>query len=362
LSRVRPRRGWLALAGAAGLLGVLVAAFLLPAWESFRRILGMKGGSDWPDGAALLDLLQLQAGSVSVVVTWAFWVLVALGWTALWRGRRRVALFTANLLLWQGLALAVVRPYLTHIPVIMNRYLLIGLPVVLVWLAAGLVLLWRGGRGVPWMRWTLRGLTAAFVLGALAAHPHAVDPALRFGPFAGSIEAVSFERPPLRLPPAAVPDVYRVIAGEPGDRPVVEVASGTTNLRIRPEEAAWRVHGRPVLLATRKPSVADPRVAFRTLIPMRPDRIAATDARFAVLHLDRPRLGRMLRDLGLRGPGQPPERVLARSGPTPPDDPVVRQAAAAGRGLRRAWGEPHLTGPGVLAWDLDQIGDRTGDR
>jgi hypothetical protein len=108
-----------------------------------------------------------------------------------------------------------------------------------------------------------------------------------------------------------------------------------------------------VVLATREPSIDDPRIAFRTVVPMRPERITATGARFAILHRDRPRLARIIRALRV---GRRPDHVPATSRPTPARHRLVRAARLAEPELRGAWGPPQLTDRSVLVWDLDQVG------
>ncbi|HEX6203529.1 MAG TPA: glycosyltransferase family 39 protein, partial [Thermoanaerobaculia bacterium] len=136
----RPRQG--RSLGAIALLGLGLAAgfaaFLLPAWESFTALLGDKSGAARPTAANLVQALELQAGAAEGWAAAVFWVGAALGLGVLLRRRPAFGSLTATLVAANLAALLVTAPFGVEAPMILSRYLLVGLPFVLAWAAAGL--------------------------------------------------------------------------------------------------------------------------------------------------------------------------------------------------------------------------------
>jgi len=332
-----------------GLLSVLVAAYLVPAGASFLEILRMKAEGKAPDWKTLTHGALLAAGTVSPAVAVGFWLLAAVGLAVLARTKRRLALYSVILVAMPVVALLVMQPRAVRVPVIALRYVLVALPAVLLWVASGLVALWRlrpRGKAVR-LRWAGPLGAAALVCAWCATHPYVTDPALRFGPFAGSTSASSWDRPVPVLPPKRVPEVYRLIAREPGDRPVVAVGSDFPWPSSRLDQALWRVHRRPVIVASFKHWLLDPRLRFTTLVPATPEAIAASTGRFVILHLDRATLAIVEEEqrTGWRRPLLK-NRYYRR---------MEHFRKRARNILTEAWGPPAITGPGLLVWDLETV-------
>lgn len=334
-------------------LGAGVAAFLLPAWSSFRRLLRHKAASPGPDLEDVGDALLLQAGTGWVAAAVLFWVLAGAGLASLLRRRPRSGLYGLLLVTvqWGTMAL-VLRPSGVAIPLVLNRYVLPALPVVVLGVAEGVVALrelcLRRGAG------TLGWGGAVAAIGVLvAAGPYAAEPRLRVGPFAGSNPAIALHERPPSLPPEAVPPVYRFLAAEPGTGAVVEAVTLTASFALRPTIALSRLHGRGVVLATSHSWVSDPRLDLRTVVPAVAGPMARSEGRFVVLHLDRPRI---------RGIESGHGRGLAVQdpGPTSADHGAVAEARSLARDLRTAWGEPHLVSGDVLLWDLARVSPGKG--
>ncbi len=341
------RRGLGSLVWVAGLLALLLAAFLVPARRSFLKVLSEKGGAELPDLGTWATLLRLESGTVSPWLSALFWLIALAGLVCLVRRRPRLALFTGVQLACLLVGLFVLRPDGVHIPVVLHRYLLIGLPVVLLLVACALSAAWTGGSGR--MAAVGRGAVGLLLLALVATHPYVLDPAFQLGPFAGMTEGAWFVQDLPEIPPAEVPRPYRVIAGEPGDDALVEASSPTTSWQLTPHAALWRVHGRPVVLATTDERLAHPGLAFRTLVPATPERMAATGARFVVVGRDHVRLDRILEEV--RG-GTPWERAVATTPPTAPWRASMKDSRRVEASLQESWGPPTIQGDGVLAWDL----------
>lgn len=346
--RAEGGRGWAALLAMGAGLAAGVAAFLLPALRSFRRLLRVKAAEAEARLDTLIDVLHLQAGTAWTPLTVLFWVLAALGLTVLLRRRPALGVYGALLVAAQWTALTLVlRPAGVGHPVILNRYVLVTLPVVLLWVAEGAA--WaaaRIGRSGGLRRWAGAGVAAAFVAALVAAGPYASDGGFRLGPFGGAWQGMRLDGRHSHLPPQVIPPVYHRIAAEPGDEPVVHVVDRLGAYALWADLGFARFHGRPVILATHLSWLDDPRLAFRSVRPADPESIAASGGRFVVLVLDRPYYRRI--EAAVRR-GEPlPER-------TDRGHPARAWARRVGKQLRGAWGEPHLVSEGVLVWDLARL-------
>lgn len=322
------------LLGCGALLAALVASFVLPAWPSFVRLLKRRPGSDPPGIDGFFDTLSLQGGTAHPWLTILFWSVALAGLWLLIRARPRFAFYSLAAVAAQWLAVAVVlKPTGVSIPIVLNRYVLVALPVVLIWVAVALGRMTRvasAGRR-RWPGWA----TAGALLVLLAAlGPYAAEPGLRFGPFAGSNTALKFSEPVQAPPPEGVPAIYRLLGREPGSGAVLQAPSATAWWQVETYRETSRIHGRSVVLASDDRHLDDPRLTLRNLVPLDPERFLESRARFVVVDLDRRRTS-----LGAKGAG------LA---------PALAQELAA------EWGEPHLVDAGILVWDLDRLRREAG--
>ena len=339
-------RGLLALGAAGTGLAAGIAAFLLPALPSFLRLVRRKASFAWADAGDLAAVAQVLAGTSWPLLAVLFWALAGVGLAAFLRRRPALASYTLVLVVghWAALLL-VLRPEGIGVPFVINRYVLVTLPVILLWVAEGVV--WLGellGRGVGMAE---KAVVAACVAALVAGGPFAADPASRLGSFAGTTPMLTLYREPPALPPSAVPAAYRQIAAEPGDEAVIEPAFAKGAIySLRPTIYLAALHRRPVILAAGDPWRSDLRLAFRTVVPADPGAMERSGGRFVVLHLDLPSLYRV-------------ERAVERGGrmprPTPGDHPANARARELARTLEREWGEPHLVSGDVLLWDLARV-------
>lgn len=344
-----PVPGWGGLIATAAGLAAAVAAFLVPALPSFLRLLRDKADHEVAGGAGFVwDVARLQAGSARHLVAALFWLAVALSFVLALRRARRAAVYGASLVACQWLGIvAILQPQGYHLPIVLNRYVLVTLPLVLLLLAYGLAHAWaRLAGSKPAGRWAAAAAPWLAVVGLAAAGPYAADPALRFGPFAGHPSSIAFFEPPAGIPVAALPGVYSLIGREPGDGAVIELTGGTAGYQQRTALAIWRAHHRPMITAVDTRMVRQPGLGLRTVVPFDPARMEASAGRFVVLHRDLPRLGRLNR----YGPGSD---AAARA--TPRRHPAVVKARQAGRKLVAAWGAPDLVDGSEWVWDLARV-------
>jgi hypothetical protein len=359
---VRPRQGRSLLAiGLLGLgLAAGLAAFLVPAWESFTALLAEKSGSGRPGAAAVVDVLHLQAGAARPFAALVFWAAALLGLAVLLRRLPAFASFTLVLAAANLATLLVTAPYGVAHPVILNRYLLVGLPFVLAWAAAGLAAAWEaaaaGPQGSPWSRrFTLRRravrVAVAAALPLLVVGGPLLDRRLLHSTFLTHDDFIAFASPaPAMVSPETVPLFYRRLAAAPGDEAVIEAPSlptwvWQTHLRIYQD-----IHRRRVLMAPAELSFFEADFDLDNYVEPEPAILLAAPARWLVLHrksaweLDRVDLGYAV---GL--PLAPEMRQFSR-----------HMARRLGGHLHRHWGPPDYADDLLLVWDLERLRRRSG--
>lgn len=329
------------VAAVAAGLAATFAAFLLPGRESLLAAYQARRQIETPTLDTWLDAMALQAGSASPVAVALFAALAALGLAALWRERRRLALYTALLVSAQLAALLVLRPYLFHHALILNRYLLPCLPLELAWVAVGL-----GRLGPP--RWRGRSApvaTALFLGIGIATGPFG-DPALRASPFAHHNDFVGFHRPRGRFDPADVPRFYRELPSD-GSADLVEMPWHPWWTHGRAIRAYQELHRGRVRVSSPAGGFDDPALGFHNAVSATPEALAATGAQWVVVHLDLAAEEARLREapgfIGDDLPGAFAERIAQAL-----RDSGARLAAE----LEAAWGPPDHADRDLRAWRL----------
>ncbi len=350
----RPRR--LRTLAALALLGLGLAAglaaILLPAWESFVLLLDERGGHRLPPAGTFLQVAALQAGAAEPWAAVLFWLLAAGGLATLSRRRPAFASYTLLLVAANLAALLVMRPFALASPIVFNRYLLIGLPLVLAWVAAGLARLGeavaagvapRAPRAaVP----VAVGLLAAAVALLVAGGPF-VAPRMLYSSFLHDNDSLMYIKPPRPLVgERTVSEFYRRLAAAPDDQPVIEYTALPTWLWDTQIRAYQDLHRQRVLLSPQEPKLfTGGGLALENHVEPRPEAILASPARWLVVHrksaweLDRVQLDDTV---GLAVP--PALRPISR-----------RLARRLGGWLERRWGPPDHADALLLVWDLDRV-------
>ena len=339
------------LAVGAGLAAAL-ALFLVPAAPSLLALVQDKRVDSHLTLGTFAAVGTLQAGTANPWLVGAFWLLAAIGLVTLVVRAPRLGTLGAALVVLQIAGLVVLSPLAMEQPNILNRYLLITLPVVLVWVAHGLDVavlgrldrLGRIGRG---------GATAVTVaLPALffAAGP-LLDPAFVPGSFAHRAEFTAFYREHRRKGAIELPEAYRWLADRRAG-PILEL----------PYPPMWRyatifpryqeAHGREVVVCYGDRTLWDPRIRMRNAAPPEPEHLLASRASWLVLH-----------------PELAAEEAGGDRGRVAPDSPAGRDRARRSRilgrmedvtrdlerTLRRSWGPPDLATDQHVVWDLDRV-------
>jgi hypothetical protein len=117
------------------------AAFLLPARRSLLALVAHKRAPAPVPWRTIGEVLLLQAGTARPAVALSLWLAAAAGLALLVRGRRRdrrLAAYTLTLAAGQAAGLAILAPVGLFIPIVLDRYLILVLPLVLLWTAVAL--------------------------------------------------------------------------------------------------------------------------------------------------------------------------------------------------------------------------------
>lgn len=317
--------------GRAVVLGLATVAaflaFLVPAWGTLTALVEEKRGALHLSKRLVLDVLELHAGSGQGWVAVLFWVLAIVGLIRLARRDRPLAVLTATAVLGHVAGLLYLAPQGHEHPLISFRYLLVGLPWVLLWIAAAVE---------PATGWPRTGAAVLLVLILVLAGPF-LDRRLWRSPFAHHNDYMTVMWPRPSLGPKQVPDFYR----EPADGAVLEY----------PWVPVWRVnrafylyqeiHGRDVVVAPARALLSDDRLAFRNMVPGTPEGFLASRARWLVVHRNLAQEeARLSSEMGV----DPRHRNLFRT--------FGRRMTAE---LAQEWGRPDRMDRRVAVWDLERV-------
>ncbi|MES1243744.1 MAG: glycosyltransferase family 39 protein [Acidobacteriota bacterium] len=317
---IRDRRRVPGLAGVAA--GTLLAflVFFLPARESFLEVIRAKHREIALTPRVFGALAELQAGTAVAALAGLFWLGAAFGLWRLWKEERRTAVFTGLLVLGQLAGLLWISPLGLDEPLIFHRYILVALPWILLWTASALAR--------PW---------APLLLLILIPGSPFADSTWWRSSFPHHDDRLAFY-----VPRPRIPDPYPKLGpGAVLEAPWIPVWRVSRAVALYQE-----AHGREVVTASPEPLLADPRLAFRNLVPLTPEAFLASRARWLVVH----------RDLGAEEEAIPDSFWPPRMGV----GRRFREAfQAEGRRLprllRREWGKPDFADERVAVWDLDRV-------
>lgn len=315
--------------------------FLAPARASLFALLGGVRQPVRPGPAAWRTVAELQLGAPDAALALVALGLAVLGLATLARTRPRLAAFGATLVAGQITGLLVLSPAFFEYAFILNRYLLVCTPVLLLWIAVGL------GALAPARPHAVALATAAFLAIGFARGPLARASFLH-GSFVHHNDRVSFERERLRVDPAAQPRFYQSLAADPAGA-LVEIPWHPWWNYSRVFAADQGLHGRRVLVSGTVAELTEPGVAFRNFVAPDPASLAAADAAWVVVHLDVE--AEQARLVGVPADDDSldvaPPQVRARVWQS-----LRRQAAEIATQLEAAWGSADHVEPGLVAWKL----------
>jgi len=335
------RRGWLRLGAMAAGLAAACALFLVPAYPSLVRLVAAKRHAQDVPAATWWTVLRLQAGTGQRLPALLFWAAALAGAATLVRSRPRLGSYLLALVAGQALGILLLSPLGLARPQVLDRYLLPVLPVVLLWVAAGLARPWWGGQGRFGRAGQLVG-AAGLVLVWASAGPFA-DPDFRAGSFMHHNDMVAFVLPRAMAPPSGPPRPYLALGGPPGTA-LVEVPWPPVWDFGRSFYVYQEIHGLRVLVAAPAADLPAGRLRLRNRVSPEPAALRASGARYVVVHRHL-----AVEEARLRlPPAEPPPRRM----------PALLAARLAAEGermaalLAAAWGPPAFADGDVAIWDL----------
>ena len=335
--------------------GGMIFLFQLPALPSLMALSASKQGVGMIEWVTLQENLYLQAGSRWPLLVSLFWLLAAGGWVYLYRLRPEVAGFTVCLGLGHLVGLGLLAPYGLEVPHIFGRYILLILPLFLLWVACGLV-----GFSVAFAPRGLRGwgMAAAAILLVLL---------FLSGPFTRAsfwqttlTHHNDFMRFNCELPTFVrenVPVFYQELAQQPADSVTLLEYPWDWTWHYGHINLAYQLFHQQTVIgsASNIPFVADSRLSLQSLIPPAPDRFEQSSARYLVVHRDwlaeemrlenNPCLGLPIEATDSRG--RDPRWLTWRT-----------SAQEMAHQLEQLWGQPTYADEWLLVWDLDLIRDQ----
>ncbi len=341
-SRDRTWPGWRRCAVLGGGLAVLLAAWVVPAASSLRRLAPTKSQElaldlrTWREGGMLLA--GVGWGWLAVV----FALAAGRGLAVLRRRDPAFARYVVILIAAQLLGVLALSPAFLHSPPIFARYLLVALVPLLALAAAGF--------SDPLSGFThpARTLAVGLTLAAAVASGPLARAELYTSPFGLRPAVLDFVSGEQRAPPPPAPAAYGQLAERPaGD--VVEYPARPLSRFVNTLASYQRLHRRGARLAPGDRKLLDPRLDLASFVDPEPAALLASGAALLVVHRD------WARELG---PG------LGASGSLPPDQraraerelaDMARQARRLVRRLTGAWGPPDLPGRDVAVWDLSRV-------
>jgi hypothetical protein len=335
----RRRRGgprWREVAVLGAGTGLFAAALFAPLAASLASFVGAKSGAGTWQWQALRGTLQLQAGVVSPVAAVLFFAVCALGAVRLARLRPGLCAYLGFLSVAHVAAVLAARPAKLENVLVLDRYLVLLLPILLLFAASAFGSDGsRGGRALIGHGCLAAFLALLFLDGPLTRWQYL------HGSFAHHDRFLAFFRARSDAPPAGreSPASYARLAADESARAIVECPVDHRWSRSNAPYYDQRVHGKEVVVSSDLALHADPRFRWRNAVAARPAAFLASRADYLVLHLD---------------PGAE-ERPLSGAF----DERAWREVSSRARALRldlvERWGTPAFADERVAVWDLRAI-------
>jgi len=347
--------GPVALARLFAATAAALGLFLIPAWDTLGPLIASVRQTASIGLDTLTGFARLQAGTPSAPLAAGFYAVAILGAAGLARRRPPLAAYTAILVAGQIVGILLLSPFVHHHPMVFGRYLLVTLPIVLLWVALGVerltVFIERRLPAAP----RLAIAVPMAVVAALVAGGPLADRAYWTSSFVHHNDLVGFHRSAGTLPIGSVPAFYRT-----------QELRGSTLIEF-PWSSWWEfskavriyqeVHGARVIVGATDPVIYGEHLAFRNAVAPSPKAFLASDADFVVVHLDPlAEEARIVEPDGSLGAEIPPAYADQFR------EALRDEAGSMARRLNERWGPPQYADADIRVWSLARVRQRSGGR
>jgi len=343
LLRARWAPRWREILVPAAALAILLVAAYLPAFMNLARSVAHRTGQGRAFHVSMLPTTELLLGSRKPAAVAIATVLALVGLARLARARSGLARISATAVLGQIVVCLAVAPAGVANPVVLARYLLITVPVILLWVAVAITGA-RSGDSSAMRRSSLVVLAAAmlFVAGPLP------PPGLLDSPLLSNPDFAGFYHPLPKLRAGArIPRPYLALARKSEADAVIEFTGAPTWAETSLLAVYQRAHKRTILFSpANQEFLFQPGWSWRCFVAPRAEAFLASPARWLVVHRRIYREIRRLDRSGVLGDYLPPPEAMEH---------FSRQGAAMVSELTRTWGKPDLHDGWVVVWDLERV-------
>ena len=343
-NRRQVQPSWRSLCGVSAGILALACCFLVPARDELLGLLRMRVGSGASGAEALIATFQLQSGSRNFAVEVLFVAAAAWGVVSLCRRRRRFAYFTLTLVVGQVAAIFVVSPTSVDQAIVLNRYLIISLPIILVWVAYGIASATRGASSGG-QRLLRNAAAGGFVGLLLFAGPLPLYFSEGATAFLGHSDFVVFGCQ-ARARPGRVPEFYTRLNDQDRADTIVEFPWGLSWDSTHFPYVYHVAHGQKIIVSTPFAIPDHPNLRFRNAVDAEVRSLTRTGASFLVVHHDL--VAEEESFMQPRGCLQPTRGLGAGR----VRQSLARQIHPSIQRFREALGEPVFEDDVIQVWDL----------
>jgi hypothetical protein len=353
-----PRRmqEWASLLWPALAIGIALAALLYPAQESLLDVLRDKRDGSLPSLATWVGVLRLQFGTRDWIIALLALALLVRGGSLLWREQRDLFGYLATLIAAQTIGLLLLAPDRLHERAILNRYLLVALPILLIVISVGLATPWQrtpteavSEGSAPARDWGTTLVSAIALLSLYLTGPLGPNSNYWKSSFTHALTSVDFLGEGNWIAPSVTPRFYRSLALSGSDATIIEYP--WQNMSTHAFDAYQHTHGRDVIVASVIDRSDERRIALRNRAEPTPEGFLASRARYLIVHRDLwTEAGRVTSsDVHLRKWLKAREELWL---------PLRRAADVMTRKLEGKWGPPIYRDAMLSVWDLDLVRQR----
>ncbi len=329
-----------------------IAACLMPAHESLLEVIRAKRDGGLPSLSTWVGVLRLQLGTREWAVA-AMGLVVALrGVMVLWRTQREFLGYLSTLVAAHLIGLMILAPDRLEERAILNRYVLVALPLMLIPIAVGLSTPWRRAAKTSESprAWSALAVSTLALLALLATGPFAPASLYWGSSFAHSLSSIDFLGQGNWMPADATPRFYHSLAetDRTRDDTATLIEYPWENLASHSFDAYQHIHGLRVIVSGVIDRSSEDRISLRNRAQPTLVGFLASPARYLVVHLN------LRAEADQLVSSDPHQRYWLHAGKQL-WEPIRRAAKLMSMRLETSWGAPSYQDDMIRVWDLDLV-------